>query len=469
MSLCLNKAAEGQLRALPGNNVCCDCNDKQPQWASVSFGVFMCLECSGRHRALGVHISFVRSVSMDSWSEKQIKMMKSGGNDKCNEFLKGHSVPKTMAIPQKYNTPAAELYRDRLSAEVEGRPLPTELKAPSSNVIQGSDPLPGESEKDYVARQRKLQEEARERMRQKFGTSSGLSSGGKMTAMGSDSSYRPGQTNNNSMGGIPIDLSEVSKNAFSFLQDSAKLIGTNVAKLAEQPVGGNNGSTEDGGWGAFAGSIWQQAAAATSDLVKQATESEDTRFPRPDDGFKFPRPADAPSSSTTTGNNKYAGFGSTTSSSGSTGRNVSSNSSKDSSWDDLGDILNAGQKKDPARGNGGHVRANSGSSGGGSGKSSGYVSSGSANSLVMDSKGGSSRVDSQSSSERSLSSLNKLSLSDPSPPSPSPSGSDGIASSSRYASGNSLNSGESSGGGSSRKKMTTKLKIDDGEDNWDTW
>jgi Putative GTPase activating protein for Arf len=40
--------------------ICCDCNSKSPQWASVSYGCFMCLECSGKHRGLGVHISFVR-------------------------------------------------------------------------------------------------------------------------------------------------------------------------------------------------------------------------------------------------------------------------------------------------------------------------------------------------------------------------------------------------------------------------
>ncbi|KAE9447840.1 hypothetical protein C3L33_20271, partial [Rhododendron williamsianum] len=69
-----------------------------------------------------VHISFVRSVTMDSWSEIQLKKMESGGNDALNTFLSRYGIPKDTEIVKKYNTDAAAVYRDRIQALAEGKP-----------------------------------------------------------------------------------------------------------------------------------------------------------------------------------------------------------------------------------------------------------------------------------------------------------------------------------------------------------
>lgn len=68
-----------------------------PKWASINIGIFVCIECSGIHRSLGVHLSKVksidlqidliyvqiRSIDLDVWDLDTLEFMETMGNKKA--------------------------------------------------------------------------------------------------------------------------------------------------------------------------------------------------------------------------------------------------------------------------------------------------------------------------------------------------------------------------------------------------
>uniref|UniRef100_A0A7S4AP65 Arf-GAP domain-containing protein n=2 Tax=Pseudo-nitzschia australis TaxID=44445 RepID=A0A7S4AP65_9STRA len=322
----MSPADQAIVGALPGNDRCCDCPQKHPQWASVSFGILLCLDCSGLHRSLGVHISFVRSVAMDSWTEKQLQLMKTGGNKKCNDHLKAKGINPDTPAKAKYEPDAAQLYKEILKARVEGRPEPTALPPPrnkraaapsssssgmgmsgmggggpkGSNDPAGLERMTGETDQQYIARQTRLKAEAQARMRAKFGNNSG-----RMGGVGSNSNYNP----NGAGGGYGIgapDMDNVINSVSGAFSSGLSMVSSAVNDESARASVSNLANTAT----SYGGSFWNSLKTTVGDVA--------TSVARPDgeDGLSALQ-RDIQSQKPKT--SKYSGFGSTNNNNNNTG------------------------------------------------------------------------------------------------------------------------------------------------------
>uniref|UniRef100_K3W6U9 Arf-GAP domain-containing protein n=1 Tax=Globisporangium ultimum (strain ATCC 200006 / CBS 805.95 / DAOM BR144) TaxID=431595 RepID=K3W6U9_GLOUD len=86
----------------PENQCCADCRSRLSDsiWASTTVGAFLCIHCAGCHRKLGVQLSRVKSLHLDSWSDEEVLTMKAG-NKRVQEVY-GKHADKWIAVDPSF-------------------------------------------------------------------------------------------------------------------------------------------------------------------------------------------------------------------------------------------------------------------------------------------------------------------------------------------------------------------------------
>uniref|UniRef100_A0A8C4IBR1 Un-named sa1614 n=1 Tax=Dicentrarchus labrax TaxID=13489 RepID=A0A8C4IBR1_DICLA len=96
----LTRAITDDIKRMPGNNNCCDCGAPDPGWLSTNLGILTCIECSGIHREMGVHVSRIQSLSLDSLGTSDLLLARNVGNSGFNEILEANLLSPSLKPSQ---------------------------------------------------------------------------------------------------------------------------------------------------------------------------------------------------------------------------------------------------------------------------------------------------------------------------------------------------------------------------------
>ncbi|NXV96224.1 ASAP1 protein, partial [Calonectris borealis] len=86
----LTRAIIKEVRGMPGNSECCDCSAPDPTWLSINLGILICIECSGIHKEMGVHLSRIQSLSLDKRATSELLLARNISNSGFNDIMEAN-------------------------------------------------------------------------------------------------------------------------------------------------------------------------------------------------------------------------------------------------------------------------------------------------------------------------------------------------------------------------------------------
>ncbi|XP_040581690.1 arfGAP with SH3 domain, ANK repeat and PH domain-containing protein isoform X2 [Lepeophtheirus salmonis] len=93
----LQRTLVNTIRGLPGNDKCCDCgSNNDATWISTNFGIIVCIECSGIHREMGVHISKIQSLTLDNIGTSQLLVARVMSNELFNKVMEARVLKQKL-------------------------------------------------------------------------------------------------------------------------------------------------------------------------------------------------------------------------------------------------------------------------------------------------------------------------------------------------------------------------------------